>query len=281
VPRVALGVVAAAAALAAYATVVEPRMLVVRRHDLRLPQWPAELDGLRVALISDLHAGAPHAGLERIAQVAARVRREAPDLALLLGDFIDPVVPLGSEVAPHQIAPPLGDLGARLGTYAVLGNHDWIHDGPGVTRELRRAGVTVLHNDAVAIAAPPAPAELWIAGVEDLNERLADIDAALRPVPGGAPVLFLTHDPDLFPRVPPRVALTVAGHTHGAQVDVPGLRERVIPSLHGTRFKHGHVVEHGRHLYVTAGVGTSGLPVRLLAPPEVVLLRLLSGAAGR
>jgi predicted MPP superfamily phosphohydrolase len=273
----AAGAVAAGAGLAAYAGVVEPRRLVVRRRELTLPSWPAELDGLRVALVSDLHSGAPHVNRDRVRELAARVRAEAPDLALLLGDYIDPAVALASDVAPEQIAPALATLGARLGTYAVLGNHDWVHDGERVRAALSGAGIPVLENDALEVAGAPAP--LWLAGVADERERGADVAAALLPVPAGAAVLLLSHDPDVFPRVPARVALTVSGHTHGAQVDVPVLRRRVIPSRYGDRYSAGHVVEGGRHLYVTVGVGTSGLPLRFRRPPEIALLTLHAAVA--
>ena len=94
------------------------------------------------------------------------------------------------------------------------------------------------------------------------------------PVPDDAPVLLLSHDPDPFPGVPERVALTLAGHTHGGQVAIPLLRRPFVPSRYGERYVRGHVVEDGRHLYVSSGIGTSGLPVRFLRPPEVVSLTL-------
>jgi predicted MPP superfamily phosphohydrolase len=85
---------------------------------------------------------------------------------------------------------------------------------------------------------------------------------------------MLAHDPDLFPRVPDRVALTISGHTHGGQVALPYVRRPFIPSHYGERYARGHVVEDGRHLVVSAGLGTSGAPVRLLAPPELLVLEL-------
>jgi predicted MPP superfamily phosphohydrolase len=93
-------------------------------------------------------------------------------------------------------------------------------------------------------------------------------------VPENAPVLLLSHDPDAFPFVPERVGLTLAGHTHGGQVGIPWLRRPFVPSYYGERYLHGHLVEGGRHLYVSSGIGTSGLPVRFLRPPEVVNLTL-------
>ncbi len=85
---------------------------------------------------------------------------------------------------------------------------------------------------------------------------------------------MLSHDPDLFPGVPNRVSLTLSGHTHGGQVAIPVLRRPMLPSYYGERYARGHIVEHGRHLLVTSGVGTSGLPIRFLAPPEVHVLTL-------
>jgi predicted MPP superfamily phosphohydrolase len=93
-------------------------------------------------------------------------------------------------------------------------------------------------------------------------------------VTDGAPVLAFTHNPDLFPEVPSRVSLTLAGHTHGGQVYLPLLGRLVVPSQFGERYAIGHVVENGRHLFVTAGVGTSILPVRFLVPPEISIIRL-------
>jgi predicted MPP superfamily phosphohydrolase len=96
----------------------------------------------------------------------------------------------------------------------------------------------------------------------------------LRKPPEDAAVLLASHDPDLFPEVPERVALTVSGHLHGGQVNVPILRRATLPTRYGDRYLAGHVVEDGRHLYVSAGLGTAGLPVRLRRLPEVPVLRL-------
>jgi predicted MPP superfamily phosphohydrolase len=143
-----------------------------------------------------------------------------------------------------------------------------------VREALRDAGIPVLENDALEV--PGAPAPLWVAGVADELERFADVGAALLRVPADAAVLLLSHDPDVFPRVPARVALTVSGHTHGGQINLPLVRRAIIPSRYGDRYSDGLVVERGRHLYVTAGVGTSLLPLRFLKPPEIAVLTLRS-----
>jgi predicted MPP superfamily phosphohydrolase len=274
--RVATAAAVATAGLAGWALWIEPRRIVVRRRDLTLPDWPAPLDGLRVALISDLHAGAPHVGAERVARVAALVDEQGADLVCLLGDFVDVEVTFGGEVAPEAMAAPLGRLRAPLGAVAVLGNHDWRTDGPRVARALRDAGVTVLEDEATSVGVNGV--ELWIAGLADATERIPDVAATIGAVPAGAPLLLLSHDPDVFPSVRDRAALTLSGHTHGGQVNLPPLRSRVTPSLFGDRYGRGHVVEHGRHLFVTSGVGTSAHPVRLGRPPEIVVLTLRSSA---
>src|SRR3954471_11198274 len=191
-PAVTAGLAAAgvAAGIAWRALWQEPRSGRVRERRLDLGErWPPGLDGLRVALVSDLHAGAPHVGAERIARLVAAVNAQGPDLILLLGDYIDPEVRFGSRVAPGTVAERLAGLRAPLGVVAVLGNHDWHNDGPGMRAALRAAGIPVLENDAVRAG------DVWIAGVEDTRYRAPDVERALPDVPDGAPVILLSHDP--------------------------------------------------------------------------------------
>ena len=230
--------------------------------------------------MADLHTGAPHVDLDKLAQIVERLNRAHPDLVALLGDYADPAVALGHRVEPDQVAARLADLRAPLGRFAVLGNHDWHEHGAAMPRALRDHGITVLENDAVRkngdgpLSWTAGGAPFWVAGVADAMTRDPRLDTTLAGVPDDEPVLLLSHDPDVFPHVPDRVSLTLAGHTHGAQVDIPVVRDKVTPSQHGARYTDGHRVEGGRHLFVSAGVGTSRLPIRLGARPEVVLLRL-------
>jgi uncharacterized protein len=268
IPR---AVLAAGAAAAVYAGWIEPRRLVTTRRTLELPRWPRELDGLRIGLLSDLHAGAPHADARAIARAVERLNDEAPDIIALLGDYIDAHPLWGGRVAPELIARELANLHAPLGVFAVMGNHDFKQAGDDMWRALHNAGITVLEN-----AARPA-GDVYVAGLADLRQRRPDIPGTLAQVPKEAPVILLAHDPDVFPLVPDRVALTVAGHLHGGQVAIPLLRRPAMPSYYGERYARGHIVEQDRHLYVTSGLGTSGLPVRFLAPPEIVILELRPG----
>jgi predicted MPP superfamily phosphohydrolase len=263
---------AAALALAAYAGWIEPRRLVVRESRLELPHWPRELAGLRAGFMTDFHGGAPHAGPATIERWVARMNEQRPDIVLLGGDFVDAHFLFGGRMDPEPIAERLAALNAPHGAVAVLGNHDWRQFGARMWNALTAAGIHVLENDAVAI--PDRRATFHVAGLADLRSRRPDTVAALEHVPAGAPVLMLAHDPDLFPLVPERVALTVAGHTHAGQIALPYIRRPFIPSYYGERYARGHIVEDGRHLVVGAGLGTSGAPVRLLAPPELLVLEL-------
>jgi predicted MPP superfamily phosphohydrolase len=258
-----------AAAAAAWVGWVEPRRLVTRHHTLHLPRWPAALDGVRLGIVSDFHAGVPHAGRAAIARAVERINDERPDVALLLGDFLDANPIWGGRLAPELVAREVAALQAPLGTIAVLGNHDWRRSGDGMWRALVAEGVTVLEN------ASARTGEFFVAGLADVRSRRPDLPGALSQVPHDAPVILLAHDPDVFPYVPERVALTLSGHTHGGQIAIPRLRSMAIPSRYGERYARGHIVEQGRHLFVSSGLGTSGLPLRALVPPEVVILELV------
>lgn len=241
----------------------------VRRERLRLRHWPPALAGTRIAVLADLHTGSPQVDERRLGEIVELVNRERVDVVALVGDYIDPRVAFGEWVSPEAIAARLGGLEARAGRYAVLGNHDWAHAGERMPAALRDAGLPVLENEAVR-----TDAGFWVAGLGDYTKRTADVERALAQVPLDDPVVLLSHNPDVFPQVPDRVALTISGHTHGAQVDIPLVREKTTPSRFGARYAGGHVEEHGRHLYVSEGIGTSRFPVRFRARPSIGLLDL-------
>ncbi|MEJ7578152.1 MAG: metallophosphoesterase [Pyrinomonadaceae bacterium] len=258
--------------LAAWAFLIEPAMITVSRHTITIPRWHAAHQNLKIAILTDLHVGAPHISVEKLKQVVERTNTEAPDAIVILGDLVIQDVVGGKFVEPEVIADELRNLRAPLGTIAVLGNHDWWLDGGRVTRTLREARITVLENDVHQVERNGQT--FWFAGLGDLWTRGADIKETLGKIKTDDPAIILTHNPDVFPDVPSRVSLTLAGHTHGGQVNLPLLGRPVVPSKFGQRYATGHVVENGRHLYVANGVGTSIIPVRFRVPPEIVILTL-------
>jgi predicted MPP superfamily phosphohydrolase len=250
------------AALALWAFVVEPQRLVVHRETLTIPGW-APRPPLRIAVAGDLHAGSPWTGTAKLRRVVRAMNEARPDVIVLLGDYVIQDVIGGRFMPPETIAGELRSLHAPLGVFAVIGNHDNWLDGKRVAAALRAAGITVLEDE---VARTPT---FTLAGVSDLWTAPHKLDATLAKVTGPEPIILLTHNPDLFPHVPARVSLTLAAHTHGGQVNLPLVGRLIVPSAFGQRFAAGHIVEGGRHLWVTTGVGTSILPVRFGVPPEV------------
>jgi predicted MPP superfamily phosphohydrolase len=269
--RVAAAVIAVSAiALLAWALVLEPRSLTVREHALQLPRWPQACAGIRVAVVADLHAGAPFVGLDKIDRIVERVAAAHPDLVLLAGDYVIQEIAGGTIVAPEQIAEHLRPLKSPV--YAVLGNHDWWLGGSRVRAALEAAGIPVLVNTHAEIKA--GGCRFWLAGIDDDWAGHPDIAGAMAGIPPDEPIVVLTHNPDLFPKIPKSVVLTIAGHTHGGQVCLPFIGRPVVPSLYGQRFAAGHIIEDGKHLFVSTGIGTSIIPVRFRVPPEISLLEL-------
>lgn len=284
----------------------EPFRLNVTRYRVAPEKWPPGLT-LRIAVLADLHACEPFMGLARLRQIVRRTNALSPDVVLMPGDFAPSNrmkrfakwAPGGRILAHDEWAAILAGLKAPLGAHAVLGNHDWWDDarvqrrggGPvPVADALKRVGIAVYENDAVRLETQGGA--FWLAGLGDqwafwprtAAERarampyvgVDDLPRTLAQVLDDAPVVMMAHEPDVFAEMGAlgrRVALTVSGHTHGGQVRVLGYPP-IVPSKYGRRFAYGHVVEQGRHLVVSGGLGCSGLPVRFGMPPEIVLIEV-------
>jgi len=276
----AAGLVGLSAGTAVYAAAIEPDGLVVTRYAPALPGWPTGRK-LSVTVIADLHAGGPDMQLEHIRRIVDRASALKSDIVLLLGDFIASYRFAFTKVSDPIWAAELARLSAPLGTWAILGNHDWWHDLKGVRAALAGANIPVLENDAVLLG--PAGQRFWLAGIGDQlaiplghghYRGVDDLPLTLSRIKTDDPVLLMVHEPDIFPRAPERVALTLAGHTHGGQIRVPFLWQHFVPSKYGARFAYGHVVEDERHLIVSGGLGTSIIPARLGVPPEILHIEL-------
>lgn len=256
--------------IALWAVVIEPDRLVVRDVTIATGKWPADVPPLTIAVMADLHAGALHIDAAKIDSIVDRINAARPDVIVLLGDFLIQGVPLGRVWSADDVARHLARLRAPQGVYAVLGNHDWYAGGLPMWRALEAVGIPVLENRAL----PLPGGRIWIAGIADDTTRSPDPLAAVAPVPEQAAVIALAHDPAVFAQVPDRVALTLAGHTHGGQVVPPLIGPLFNASRAPLRHSYGHVHEDGKDLFVSAGIGTSMAPVRFNAPPEIVFIRL-------
>lgn len=283
--------------LSGYALAVEPMSLGVTSYRVSPPAWPKGLS-LRIAILADIHACEPWMSADRVAAIAERTNALNPDLVLLLGDYAAAHKFVTKHVVAEAWAEALAVCRAPLGVHAVLGNHDWWddkdaqRDGKGPVRgrrALEKVGVPVYENDVLRLVKDGRP--FWIAGLGDqlalLGSRwryhkrvgMDDLTGTLAKIRDDAPVILMAHEPDIFPRVPSRVALTISGHTHGGQVRMMGYAP-VVPSVYRNRYAYGHIVERDRHLVVSGGLGCSVAPIRFGVPPEIVLLEVGSGAAG-
>lgn len=259
-------------ALAVWSFLIEPDRLIVKDVQLQIDGWPVAFDNLRIAAIGDLHVGSPHVGVEKLQELVRVVNEKNPDVVLIAGDFVIQDVVGGRFVEPEIIAENLRGLKARLGIYAVLGNHDRWLDAERVRRSLESAGIRVLENDVARLE--QGGQVLWLAGLSDLWTARPDIQGTLAKIDREGAVVAFTHNPDLFPQIPSKVHLTVAAHTHGGQVNIPLIGRPIVPSDFGQRYAVGHIIENGRHLFVTTGVGTSIIPVRFRVTPEIALLTI-------
>ncbi len=275
----------------------EPFGTRVTHYHVSPPAWPAGLS-LKLALVADVHACDPWMGVERIASIVKHTNALRPDCVLLLGDYVAGrgMSRYSDPVKHKDWAAALGKLTAPHGVHAVLGNHDWWDDlevqrrGCGLPlagRVLQDVGIAVYENECARLSKDGAP--FWVAGLGDQwayrtkeGARHAraigrfgsdDLAGTLARLRDDAPVILMAHEPDVFPQVPDRVALTVSGHTHGGQVRVLGYAP-VVPSRYGTRYLYGHVLERGRNLVVSGGLGCSGVPVRFGSPPEIVMVEI-------
>jgi hypothetical protein len=260
-----------AAGLALYAFWIEPSGIQVVRHGIILDRADAhEVAPLRVAVIGDLHAGAPYIDDDKMRRIVALTNAARPDIVLLTGDYVVQRVLGGRHIAIEQIAPILKGLHAPLGIFAVLGNHDRWENAGHIAAVLKSAGIRVLDNRAIAI--PRGNSKLHLAGIGDYFSKGDNQLLALRDVPRAESALCFTHSPDIFPELSRTCLLTVAAHTHGGQVWLPLVGRMIVPSKFGQRYAAGLFHEGGKYLFVTTGVGTTILPVRFGVPPEISVL---------
>lgn len=264
-----LVIVAAGLALLgwAYATAVADP--VVRRAQIALPGYPANAPPITLALISDIHVAGPDMPPERLARIVKQLNALKPDMVVIAGDFVSDKRVATRFYSFTEAVAPLAQLRPRLGSFAVLGNHDFWRNEAEARKSLSAVNVHVFDNDAIR-AGP-----ITLGGLDDAFTGHDDLTTTLTRMKalGGSPVL-LSHSPDPFPDVPPEVSLMLAGHTHCGQIVLPLVGPVATMSRYGTRYACGVIRENGKTLVVGAGLGTSVLPLRLGAVPDIWLLTL-------
>lgn len=260
---------AGAAGAAANAFVLEPSWLSVTHADVSCPRLPPTLDGFRVGVLCDLHYK-PDSDESLLEDAVNTLVAEKPDIITLPGDFIDH--------SPRVVAPMmriLSRLSAPHGVYASPGNHDgWNMDSHVMARAFEKCGISFLINRNTHIRVRGE--SIAIAGTDHVWLGRPDPERTLRGIRRGVPVISLVHEPDFFDTMTEfhPIALQVSGHTHGGQCRVPLLGYAPARVAFGRNYLQGVYERKDARLFVSRGLGTTGLRVRFACPPEVAILTL-------
>lgn len=246
---------------------------IVRTASVAVADWPTGQAPIKVLLISDVHVSTPDMSPARLTKLVGQLDALKPDLVVIAGDLISGKRFATRHHAPDEIAAPLAGFDARLGTVAVLGNHDFWHDAPAQAAALQKRGIVVLANNAIRRG------PLIVGGVADEVTRHDDIPGtyAAMDALGAGPRVLLTHSPDVVPKLPAPVAAVLTGHTHCGQLVFPLIGALTYASRYHDRFACGDIRDGKQRVFVGAGLGTSILPLRYGAPPDVWLVTLGPG----
>lgn len=253
----------------------EASQIRIRRQTIILPRLPKAFVGKTIVLLADFHHG-PFVGLDFIRRAVSLAQSLKGDAYALVGDFAHAGTNMAEQLPPCLDV--LSRLEAPLGVFAVPGNHDIQHGRQVYSDVVRTMPLTDLTNRAIRLSI--GSETLWLAGVDDLWWGKPDLSAALCGVPTGAAVVLLSHNPD-FAEVNPdvRVDLILSGHTHGGQVYVPAVGTPWMPSRFGDKYRAGLVQGPASKVFVSRGLGESGVPLRLNCPPEINVLELAGAPA--
>ncbi|MEO1857985.1 MAG: metallophosphoesterase [Rubritalea sp.] len=271
--RQAINTLLAATPIAAAidAFLIEPDLLSITRREITLPKLPAELDGFTIAQLSDLHYK-PEKDHELMSKAVAAVNAENVDFIALTGDYVTDDVGVISPLIEH-----LKQLQSKHGIVATMGNHDgWTHSNGYFRKIFSKAGIPFLINQNTELNINGTT--LHIAGTDYVWLGSPDPTATLKGIPTDSPVIVLVHEPDYFDtmRSVRDIDLQLSGHTHGGQCRVPFIGYAPVKVKHGENYVYGYYKKGNSQLFVSRGLGTSGMRVRFACKPELAILTLRS-----
>ncbi|MEN6521626.1 MAG: metallophosphoesterase [Armatimonadota bacterium] len=243
--------------------VYEPRHIELNTYYVPVQNLPQGLDGLRVVQMSDLHLGATTSNgiISKAVDIANSAR---PDIVVLTGDFVT-----YHESASIPLSRILSGLHPRIGTYAVLGNHDYDVGKEIVTDALNKCGIQVLVNRSMQ----PARG-LYIVGMDDPHGGKPDAKAAFTGIDENKCYIMLAHTPEQVYRLKDHHGLLLTGHTHGGQVRLPWMSGRMVPGYVNGRYIAGWYLDGELRTYVNRGIGMTNVPIRFRCRPEVTVFVL-------
>ncbi len=255
----------------AWAFVVEPFCLLsVKEVPMVSSKWDKSLGEIKIALVSDIHAGAFPWEKWRVERIITKTNEAGADIIFLLGDYLNGQIG-ATKMDPDVLAGMLSKLKAPLGVYAIYGNHDAYADPTHIGHILRKSGVKILDDTNVVISTPKG--KFCVAGILDPHTMPYSYTRTFDGVLKDVPCILLTHSPKVYYEIPNEAKIAFAGHTHGGQVRLPFFGAVSSNCGLSREFAEGRI-EGEVDMYVTRGVGTSRIPVRFLCPPEITIIKL-------
>lgn len=249
-----------------------PSSIEVVRVKIERPRLPASFHGFRIAFLSDLHYGSPGVRAALMERAVELAMAEHPDVLCYGGDM---VTGWSEPKSLGEILTIVGSAQAPLGTYAVMGNHEFLWGETAVMRAFEKTSIRLLRNETAQLVR--GAARLPLIGLDNLlHQNLSDVEAQLREIESHRACVVIEHTPDIAPLFRPSFSgVVLSGHTHGGQILLPLLGQTISSSRFGSRYVSGlYPVENGA-MYVTRGVGAVLLPARVGCPPEVTLIELV------
>lgn len=261
--------IAAALLLSAYMIFIEPSMIVYEKLDRKVPESVKEC---KIVFFSDTHMKGRRS-IKQLERAIESINEQSPDIVIFGGDFFDNYYRDKSHLDLRQISASLKKISAKYAKLAVYGNHDHGGGAAGAYEEvMAEAGFQLLLNDTVYIA----ELGLNVTGTDDLQLGYIT-DDMYEPFTDDFN-LIVTHSPDFADEITAKNALVLAGHSHGGQVNLPFITKKIMPP--GARkYRRGlytNELNKGNDfwLFVSKGIGTTALPIRLFAPPDIAVIEL-------
>jgi predicted MPP superfamily phosphohydrolase len=257
----------AVSSMSAYARLIEPYQYLISETDIYIRNLPKAFEGFRITQLTDIH----HSrilGIEEVRRVVKIAEQTKPDLFVLTGDY---TTSYRRYIEP--CAEALSMLSAPEGVWAVLGNHDHYTDPELTTRALERQHITVLNNAHTSLQRGSDAIQL--SGIDDWSWNATDWQRAFSGLKANTPTILLSHQPSVLDLEQTQtVALILSGHTHGGQLKLPVIGAPARFATQDLKYARGLFRSGETQLYVSAGTGVIGLPLRFGVRPEIAVLRL-------
>ena len=269
------GLTAASFAGSAYGMLVERNDCQITDADFVIPHLPRPLDGFTIALASDVHSSI-YMTKQEMEEYVRLINGMKADMIVVAGDFVN-----GSIGEVYPFAEAFSALSAPSGVYGVMGNHDFYNSDPDlVAKEVDDCGIKLLRDDKVIIHKDGG--RFYLIGVDDVGRASAahiKLETAIGSAPLNIPRILLCHRPYYLQEAAERrIDLMLSGHTHGGQIVLGQFGNVVIaPAALASRYIWGKYRIGNTHMYVSRGIGTVGLPIRLNCPPELTKITLRAG----